>query len=89
MINASDDPIFDVSLFWHVGDDLTDHSASRVALLPGERWQEAQPVELTHLPTCEEVFASIWFFDVEERGWRRGPRGELSRIREHVAPVSS
>lgn len=89
VVNASDDPIFDVSLFWHVGDDLTDYSVSRVALLPGERWQEAQPVELTHLPACEEVFASIWFFDVEERGWRRGPRGELSRIREHLAVPSS
>lgn len=89
VVNASDDPIFDVSLFWHVGEDLTEPSASRVALLPGERWQEAQPVELTHLPSCEEVFASIWFFDVEERGWRRGPRGELSRIREHLAALSS
>lgn len=89
VVNASDDPIFDVCLTWHVGDELTDHSASRVALLPGERWEEPQPVALCHLPSCDEVFASIWFFDVEERGWSRGPRGPLLRIREHLSALGS
>lgn len=88
VVNASDEPVFDVSLFWHVGDQLTDHCATRVALLPGESWQQPQPASLGHLP-CEEVFASIWFFDVEERGWRRGPRGDLSRIREHLASLKA
>jgi len=89
VVNASDEPIFDVSLFWHVGEELTNLSATRVALLPGDRWQEAQPVSLCHLPSCDEVFASVWFFDVEERGWRRGPRGQLSRIREYLAELGS
>jgi hypothetical protein len=89
VVNDSDDPIFDVLLFWQVGEDLTGHSASRVALLPRERWQEAQPVALCHHPNCDEVFASIWFFDVDELGWRRGPRGQLSQIREHLAALGS
>lgn len=75
VVNASDAPVFDVSLCWHIGDEQTAHSVGRSALLPGERWQEAQPVSLSHMPGDEQVFASIWFFDVEERGWRRGPRG--------------
>lgn len=85
VVNASDEPVFDVTLFWHEGDDITDHAASRVALLPGESWQQPMPRVLAHSADCDEVFASIWFFDVDERGWRRGPRGQLERIRDHLA----
>lgn len=85
MVNASGEPIFDVTLFWHEGGDITDHAATRVALLPGESWQQPMPLPLAHSADCDEVFASIWFFDVDEQGWRRGPRGQLERIRDHLA----
>ena len=85
VVNASDAPVFDVSVFWHEGDNMTDHVASRVALLPGESWQLPMPLGLAHSAGCDEVFASIWFFDVDERGWRRGPKGNLKPIRDHIA----
>ncbi len=85
VVNASDAPVFDVSLFWHEGDTVTDHPASRVALMPGESWQQPMPLALAHGADCDEVFASIWFFDVDERGWRRGPRGSLEPIRDYLA----
>lgn len=85
VVNASDAPVFDVSLFWHESEDLTDCTASRVALLPGESWQQPMPMSLQHSANCDEVFASIWFFDVDEQGWRRGPRGSLERIHDYLA----
>lgn len=85
VVNASDEPVFDVTLFWHEGDDVTDYAVSRAGLLPGESWQQPMPLPLAHGADCDEVFASIWFFDVDERGWRRGPRGRLERIRDHLA----
>jgi hypothetical protein len=84
VVNASDVPVFDVTLFWHEGDELTDHAASRVALLPGESWQQPMPPPLAHSAECDQVFASIWFFDVDEHGWRRGPRGSLERVRDYI-----
>ncbi len=85
VVNASEEPVFDVTLFWHEGDDVTNHAASRVALMPGESWQQPMPLPLAHSAACGLVFASIWFFDVDERGWRRGPRGRLERIRDQLA----
>lgn len=77
--------MLDVCLFWHEGDDITDCTATRVALLPGESWQEPMPLSLLHTADCDQIFASIWFFDVDEHGWRRGPRGSLERIRDYLA----
>lgn len=85
VVNASDAPVFDVSLFWHENEDLTDCAASRVALMPGESWQQAMPMSLQHNADCDQVFASIWFFDADGQGWRRGPRGSLERIRDYLA----
>jgi hypothetical protein len=43
VVNASDEPVFDVKLFWHEGENVTDYAVSRVALLPGELWQQPMP----------------------------------------------
>jgi hypothetical protein len=75
--NSSSEPIHELELHWQVGDsDGHRHADNRVSLMPGEVWQQPEPIHLLHGDQSRPVETLLYFLDSEERGWFKGANGE-------------
>ncbi|WP_141777880.1 hypothetical protein [Phycicoccus sp. SLBN-51] len=86
--NGSDAPLHDIYLHWTDGrTGEVPHTDERGALLPGESWEQPEPMHLLHGDPNRPLTVRAWFVDANRRGWERRERGELLSIRDSVAGI--